>query len=359
MNLPVPELLASASTGTLRVYWLALGLLAALPSTLLAVLLLRRIAQVRASDRERVAMRWRRILLDHAEGLPVSVPDLLPHQMPGFVDAWNSAHRSLNDQGNPALQRVAREVGLEAALYRALERGPGEARLQAVVALGCLRGRHHFERLAARLEDGSTRVSLAAARALMQLDAGRALELIVPRIATRRDWPLPDVARLMHDTDPARAAQALADATLKATAHVAPRLLRCLVRVDPAQGARVARDLIDRQPDDRLMAACLRALAAPEDRDHTRAALRHPHWRVRMQAAIALGRVGDTEDHELLEPLMADEQWWVRYHAAQALVRLPDMEPERLAQVRLSLTERAALDVFDRVIAERHLELDA
>jgi len=83
-----------------------------------------------------------------------------------------------------------------------------------------------------------------------------------------------------------------------------------------------------------------------------RTLLGHEDWQGRVQAARALGRVGERSDAARLTRLLGDPQWWVRYRAAQALRELPLLAQADLDAVRASLTDRFALDMLDQVLAE-------
>jgi hypothetical protein len=54
-----------------------------------------------------------------------------------------------------------------------------------------------------------------------------------------------------------------------------------------------------------------------------------PDWRVRAQAARALGTLADTESVPLLRRALADVNWWVRFRSGLALAQLG--EPGRTA----------------------------
>jgi hypothetical protein len=86
-----------------------------------------------------------------------------------------------------------------------------------------------------------------------------------------------------------------------------------------------ARTIIESSHDPEVLAACLRLLKSAEDLPVVRACLSHEDSCVRVQAAAALGRIGEDDDEDRLVPLLSDREWWVRYRAAQALSRLPHM----------------------------------
>jgi HEAT repeat protein len=78
----------------------------------------------------------------------------------------------------------------------------------------------------------------------------------------------------------------------------------------------------------------------------------HSAWQVRTQAAITLGRVGDSSDTERLAQLLMDTHWWVRYRAAQSLLSLPFTDQDRLAAMVAQLPDRYAREMAQQVFAE-------
>jgi HEAT repeat protein len=78
-----------------------------------------------------------------------------------------------------------------------------------------------------------------------------------------------------------------------------------------------------------------------------------------VQAAKALGRIGERADTARLVQLLADREWWVRYRAAQALVELPWLKRAELAALASGLEDRYAADMLAQVMAEQDAELEA
>ena len=107
--------------------------------------------------------------------------------------------------------------------------------------------------------------------------------------------------------------------------------------------------------DPEVLAACLRLLRSAEDLPLVRECLSHQDLRVRVQAAVALGRLGQEDDAERLVPLLSDRQWWVRYRAAQALSRLPHMDEPKLKTIQAAQSNPFARDILAQVIAEVQL----
>lgn len=349
------DFLNSADARVAFAFWLGVVVVAMALVMLVVILVMRQVVTRRERNRERAATRWRALMLDAVHDVAVKVPALPAGDLAGFVDAWNSVHESLGGDGHPGLQRIAAQVGLEQRLYLAIDHGSFHNRVMSIIAMGFLKSRTHFDRLARYLDDHSTIISLSAARALMMIDPSRAVGLLVPHIVERQDWPQGGVAQILQDAGPGQVTRELGEVTLLANADVAPRLIRFLADVSPREAAPVIRTILDASPDDHLVSTCLQVITDPQDLDRVRALLGHARWHVRMHAAAALGRMGAAGDEVMLQPLLADEQWWVRYRAAQALLRLPHIQAHDIQRIRAAQTDRFACDVLDQVLAEKNM----
>lgn len=352
------DFLTSANPQVAFAFWLGVVVVAMALLMLGVILVMRQIVVRRERNRLRASTLWRRVLVDATQGIRETMPALPRRDVPGFIDAWNGVHQSFGDHDNPGLQRVAREVGLERHLHLAIDHGNFHNRVMSIVALGFLRSRAHFDKLARYLDDRSTIISLSAARALMLIDPARAVTMLVPHIVSRQDWPQGGVSEILHEASPELVSKELGEVALRANADVAPRLIRFLAEVSPVEATPVIRRILREPPDDHLVSTCLQVMTEPADLDMVRPLLAHGRWHVRMHAASALGRLGSMADHGLLTPLLTDAQWWVRYRAAQALSRLPGMAAEDMQRIRDAQSDRFACDVLDQVMAERNMRVD-
>lgn len=349
------DFLTSANPRVVFAFWLGVVVVAMALLMLLVILVMRQAVARRERHRVRAATFWHGILVDAAQGAAAPAPALPRRDVTGFVDAWNNLHRTLEDDDNPGLRRVAQEIGLDRQLVLAIDHGNFHNRVMAIIALGYTRSRAHFDQLARYLDDHSTIVSLSAARALMHIDPARAVTMLVPHIVTRPDWPQGGVAQILHEAEPGVVSQELGEVALRANADVAPRLIRFLADVSPSAAAPVIRRLLAAPPDDHLVSTCLQVMTDAGDLDLVRPLLAHDRWHVRMHAAAALGRLGQPGDEQRLLPLLGDTQWWVRYRAAQALTRLPHIGEHDIQCIREAQSDRFACDILDQVMAERNM----
>jgi HEAT repeat protein len=326
---------------------------------LLTLALIVRVATMRLLTRRReqraqdVADRWRPLLLRQALGDTVALPALAPHQRLPLLLLWNHLADSLRGPSHDRLRDVLGELALLQPARHWLERGSAEQQLLALLTLGHLGRNQDWERVLQLLADPRPYLSLAAARALLQIDPARAAEPVVAAIVAHPDWPLARVAVLLRDADAARVFEQIQQRLQAAEPALQLRLIRLLVSVDPVRASTALEPLLEGDERHERLSLCLQHVQTPGTLPRVRALAQHPVWWVRLQAAGALGRLGMPQDRPQLLALLSDPQWWVRYRAAGALASLPGSSAEMLARLRDSLEDRYARDVLRQVMVER------
>lgn len=329
--------------------WLLAGLL------LLSILLVRLLQRAKQCWRKRVLDRWRPLLMASLYEHPASLPPLSRFEMVDFLVLWNHLRESLGSEARDSLNRVASSARVAPAVSRMLRKGRFEQRLLAVRTAGNLRLVTSWDVLCSLLGDNSPGMSLAAAQALLRIDARRAIPLLVPSLS-RKDWPLQRVVQILREAGGEPVAQALVEAIGRATPENASRQIRYLIEIAPAEAAPIiARQLAD-PVDDSLLITCIQALGDPGELEALRKLSRHANWHVRVHAASALGRLGTADDKALLTGMLGDSQWWVRYRAARALAQLPAMTAGELLRIKDMQTDSDARDMLHQVMAELGLQ---
>ena len=302
----------------------------------------------------RALARWRPVLNAAIVGeIPDTLPPLRRSERLPFLRLWAHLQGSLRGEANEALNEVARRIGIDAYARTLLGRGARPARLLAALVLGHLRDRQAWPGLMRMAELPDNTMSLTALWALVRVDPQAASDYMVPLFIEREDWALSLAAGILQQAhEPAGAALA--------------RHLPRLAQFDKARlprGLRIAEALHVILPAGLLAEALrsdavpvviagLRGVRTPETIAEVRALLAHPDWQVRVQAARALGRIGERADAERLAALLGDREWWVRYRAAQALLELPALSRADLEALRASLTDRFAADMLSQAMAE-------
>jgi HEAT repeat protein len=247
---------------------------------------------------------------------------------------------------------LARGLGLEHFVRKQASHAHVGRRLLAIQAQGYLRDAGSFAALAGAADDGNTMISVTAAEALAAVDAVRAMDRLIPKIARRRDWPRTQVFKVLQRAGSAVVSEPLYRCIRAATDEDAAYLLQFAEIAEFDVRDALAVELIRTRSSPEVLAAALKVATGHAPIPRIDELLAFPAWYVRMQAAALIGRMRRAEDIGRLEKLLRDEEWWVRYRAAKALVRLPGMTADRLEQLRAGLDDRYARDILDQAVAE-------
>jgi HEAT repeat protein len=348
----------AASDAVLRAAWIS-AQVSLCGTALLLLCLFWLHARRRATEARRRAFvaRWRptlaAIALDGATPPTATLPPLARRDHRLFLQEWIAIHEALDREsclGFDALNRHLR-VGEIAARMLRQRRLPG--RMLGSVALGHIGDAGAWDALLAETGSNNLALSLAAARALVRLDAARAVAALMPVIERREDWPHTRIGPLLQDAGPEAVTAPLLAAIDQSEPRAQARLVRLLPLADEAAAAACVRRLLGTTDSDWVIGACIGVVADPAELPALRRCASHPRWHIRMLAAKALGRLGEAQDEPLLVAMLCDREWWVRYRAAQALVALPWMRREHVEAIRDAQADRYARDAMDQAIAER------
>ncbi|MES2991313.1 MAG: HEAT repeat domain-containing protein [Pseudomonadota bacterium] len=327
----------------------ALGLTLAL---VLQVGLMRVLQRRRERARAAVQARWQPLLLRRAIGDDVALPGLAPAEQLPLLLLWNHVADSLRGPSHDRLGEVVTALGLQQRARRWLARGAGQRQLLGLLTLGHLRRAGDWEQVLPWLADPRPYLSLAAVRALLQIDAERAAAPVLDALVRRPDWPLARLALLLRDAGSAHVFEPLLARLADAPPVLAVRLVRLIAAVDAVRGSPALERQLATSDDNDVLSVCLQHVQTPGALQRVRELARHPVWWVRLQAAGALGRLGTRDDLPQLRALLSDPQWWVRYRAAGALAAMPGFTPQALAALRDTLDDRYARDVLTQVLGE-------
>lgn len=299
---------------------------------------------------EQQLQRWRKFLNRALVEGTGRIPYLEPYEVSDFAEVWNDMHESMPER-HASLRKIGEKLELSSAARKLLHKGHHQ-RAMAISALGHQGDLDDFDQIAPFLNDKSPIISLCAARALSQIDAARAMDLFVPALLPRDDWPAGTVASIFKENRSTSAVTALSNAALRANDNTAARLVRFLADTDAERASPVIRELLESDVDDHVISTCLQVITDRADLDRVRDLLRHPRWHVRMHAASALERIGDISDEQRLIPLLSDSQWWVRYRAAQAIRTLVGNERQGTYQLDDVHQDDFSRQIIQQVMAE-------
>lgn len=309
----------------------------------------------RMRELESVHARWRPVLARAALDGAGDVPPLKRGETADVLLLWNQLQEGLRGSAHENLNQLALRLGLHKLALRWIEQGDQTERILGLATLGHLGRAEDVARVQSALADHHALVSLAAARALLQIDARNAAPVVLDEYLRRSNWSAPRVGTLLRDAGAEAVAPALIERLLAATGDGQLVLLRLLRFAESPRTDSVLRHLIERSQDPLVLSVALRQLHAPDSLPRVRALAGHADALVRSAAAVALGRIGTAADRDLLATLMADTDWWVRYRAAQSQLELPGTDASVIAALRGRLNDRYARDILDHVLAERAL----
>lgn len=306
----------------------------------------------RERNDRRFQQRWRPLLMRAMVGEPeANLPPLRRGDRWRFIKLWNHLQASVRGEATQRLAAIAYRLGCDDTARRMLTSRRFTRRLFATLTLGHMRDHTAWDLLVQQLLQPGRVSSLHAARALIQIDAPQGARTIVPHLLQRDDWEMVRVALLLQAfRDPLGAE--LTRVLPKLPQDRLPRALQLAevlhLHLPPAV---LHPWLVPDRPEDLLVAA-LRLASSAQLLPAVRQLAPHPDWRVRVQVARALGRLGERADQAVLTGMLSDPQWWVRYRAARALARLPGVNREQLRDRLGELQDRYAREISRQVFAE-------
>lgn len=329
--------------------WVGVSVFVLVLLLLLQALLIHIRLTVKEGIGRRFLERWRPIMMNALVEMPKSLPPLHLMDYEAFLNLWNHLQESLKGESRERLNEVARMAKVDDVAIKMLKRRSVGRKLTAIVSLGYLRDKGAWDKLLPLIDDDNPAVSLSAARSLMLIDAQAAVGIVIKRIARRKDWASFKVANILQEAGADIFSAPLCEAVLE---RPEPRMIRLLSLSHYEVSRRVISLILDASIDEEVISACLHVLRDPRDLALVRTELNHPSWFVRVQAAIALGKIGVEEDKKYLIRMLSDREWWVRYRAAQALSGLPSVTAEEIKRLQETHEDRYARDILQQVIAE-------
>ncbi len=304
--------------------------------------------------RKKFLALWRPILSEAIFAVPENLPKLDRKFTLDFVTEWNALYDKLGGTAHDNLITIARQLHINQWAAEMLVSSHIKIRLTGVITLGNMRVRSAWPYLSAIAHSSETILSMAAYRALTQIDVDKALKEILPKLIKRTDWPASMVAKILKNSHSQKVCGLLADASATAKDIELPNLIKYINVLNCSNSTLVFRHLLAKKVDDQIISLCLHELHDPSAIDLVHRYVDYPRWHVRVNAAHALGKIGSKQDLPHLRKMLHDRQWWVRYRAAQAIVKLFP-QPEEIQTIEDSLTDEKAKQILAQAIAEKTL----
>jgi hypothetical protein len=297
---------------------------------------------------------WRNALSQAVEDPQgAALPRIGVRDLPHFLEAWNRMLESADAETAERLGTLLSLHGIDRRALRMLGRRSTRLKLAAITAAGHLREQRAWEQLEALAQNAGPITSFAAARALLRIDARRALDTLSHAIPAREDWPLARLASVFEALGPAVVTNPLITMLLRRPRPGLDRVVKLARFGQPEKISSIVRGWLGSSTDPDVLMAALACIEDRADLPWAIGAADHPEWRVRMAAARAIGKVGSREELPVLLQLLRDPVWWVRYHAAHGLIRLEGLQPHELEALREGARDSFAADMLGQALAER------
>ena len=301
---------------------------------------------------QRIREHWKPVLFHAMSGAPLSLPAWSSADADVLLLLWLEVTELVRGAARERLAALAQELRFEKVALTWLTHSALHRRMLAVSVLGRMRAHEALRPLERIAREADPVLSLMAVRSLLQIDAGDFLPRFLPQIALRPDWPLVRIAAMLAEIPTTVLHPLFRQALQDHRSGSAVRLLRLLrtARID-GDVPTLVRFLYLVQPAEVLEAA-LMSTRSPQLADAVRALRSHPNARVRVQAAIALGRVGTHDDALRLSIMLNDPVSDVRYQAARALAQLPGLPVSHLDALHAAVASAAGRATLTQARAE-------
>lgn len=303
--------------------------------------------------------RWRDVFasaaLDENAAESIELPPVRRSDHTDLLEEWNRARSIVDGAAADNLIVLANRVGIGKLAEELFQQRSVQSKIMAVQTFGHLRQADFFEPIQALLDHPNTALSITAATSLIEIDARRGIELVMPKIHVRRDWPRNRVSILLREAGSDLVSEPMYRAIRSASNEDRTYLLQFARLMESEVRDALVEELIRESNDAGLVTSALKLVSGYRGVPRIAALTQHDAWFVRMQSAKVLGRVGQREHLGILESMLDDPEWWVRYRAAQSIVSLPFLGPNELRALQERQTDKFAVDILQQSFAEAGL----
>jgi hypothetical protein len=270
-----------------------------------------------------------------------------------FMIMWNNFQDNLIGMEKDRLNELFIKLNMDKVAMNMLKSRHDEDRLLATLVLGNLKYEDAVDNLLISSKDNNIHLALASIHSLVKVDQERAIDPLVGFIKARDRYPVYKISRIIHDFNSEIVTAPLLRLIEEASREDKPKLMLLMQEADSYAAANMARNFLMTSSDSEIISASLKLLATfgePKDKELIKKYLGDERSFVRMNAAKALGKVGNLSDLTYLEKLLVDFDWWVRLRSAEAIMALPGMTKEKIIKMRDTQIDSFAVDVLNHVL---------
>lgn len=180
-----------------------------------------------------------------------------------FLLTCHHRHTQLRGEALKNLNTFARMVGATVHAWALLKSRNSRERLSAIILSGEREDVDAWDELTQLLHDVNPIVSLASARAMLQIDLHKVTREVLQAVLLREDWAPTRVASIVKDTGSATMFSALLETLSAARPAQLPRLLPLLDALECRVTLDATMEALDKSDELETVAACLRVIDDP------------------------------------------------------------------------------------------------
>jgi HEAT repeat protein len=329
---------------------------------LLSVLMLglcfwyRRRRILRQQTRKRIIEQYRTALFDWIGGeTPPLDPPGRENEWRHLIALWNNLYEKVGQSEHDQLRKAADNLGLGEKAREFLDSNETDKRITAVITLGHLGDTDHLDRIEELTTSSVTILKMQSIKALTNLEPKRALTKIYDDLVDNPNQSHNYYMDFCRTIDPAQLTRVTLDRLGSVADETKPRLIPFLEFGKNKPVRTYLREQLNQVENPEILSACLKVLrkvGTPSDQILVAHHLSHSADFVRIQAARALGAIGNSEVVDELKQALSDSNWWVRCRAAESLVQLPTTNLDELKKLTAQLDDQDARQALQSAIDE-------
>lgn len=269
---------------------------------------------------------------------------------------WNRMQRQLRGESKNNLNREIRLLGMQKNAARLLHGHGAMRKLVALETFRHLAEAAFWDDVEPLCRERNPFVVISAAHALVAMDPGRAMRLVMRLAVDRKEWGIHRLGGLCKAAGPGMVTPALLGALNLAKPADCVRLAPLLAYANPVKSVAWVRATLPRVRNPDILVPAIGVLAELGDpRDHGMivANLSHENRDVRLAAVKALHRQARPDDIDLLLPMLRDTSWWVRRETADTLAAIPGLGAQALPALLQRVDDRFGRDELARAFGDR------
>jgi hypothetical protein len=240
-----------------------------------------------------------------------------------------------NQSSRSKLALLGKEIGLLELALEYLRGRSFENKLTALVCIGFLEAPSAWRLIVPLAYSSNLSLSLRAIETLTRLDSSQAVPFILQMLSKRTDWSADHILGLLGDISPTLISEYVRQGLKECSAKTVHRLIPLLALLPLKDRRELLFKYMTPSSSADVLIEGLKLVNQPKEISLAREFISHGNWQVRVEAAAALGRGGNSVDMGLLEPLLCDPVWWVRMSSAKTIFRIPDIKPKVLREIKM------------------------